>query len=172
MKINIALATIALVGCGIGFSGAVFAQACTANGSTVFSGANTATPNTVAGNSCGHNASQSTLCGGAEALNGAGVDIYQVTLGASNNFTFSATTAAFTPWIALIGGACASITACPVDQTIAAAGTVNSGAIPAQAAGTYFIAVGDVSADAPGCGAYSLTVNPTLPVQLQGFSVN
>lgn len=89
-----------------------------------------------------------------------------------NNFTFSVTTAAFTPQIALIGSPCSSNAVCIVDQTIAASGTVNSGAVTGLTPGAFFIFVGDTAADAPGCGAYGLTVNPVLPVELQDFSID
>jgi len=104
-------------------------------------------------------------------LNLACVDIYSIPIGAAQNFTFSVTSAAFIPQIAFIGSPCSSNANCIDQQTIAAAGTATSGTITGNAAGTYFILVGDSAADNPGCGAYNLTVNPTLPVKLQDFSI-
>ena len=150
--------------CAIALAGDVFAQACTAN-------LTASAPGTVSGNNCGNNTALQNICGNGIGLNLAGVDIYSVALGASQNFTFSVTTAAFTPQIAITGSPCSSNTTCIDNQTIAASGTVTSGTISGQPAGTYFIFVGDSAADSPGCGAYNMTITGTLPVKLQKFSV-
>ena len=145
------------------------AQLCTGSSGTI-SGAT----GTVSGNSC--QAGGTTLaqaCTNGDTLNGAGVAIYQVDVGATNSYTISVTSAAFVPWLGYIGSPCSSATTCRDDVTIAAPGTIST-ALHTQAdtpGGTYYLIVGDVSVDSPGCGAFSVVWGANLPVQLQDFSV-
>lgn len=161
---KIALAAGALL-C-FGLSGTAFAQTCTG-----FSGTISSAVSNQAGNSCQASSTLAQACTNGEFLNGAGVAIYQVTVGAGANFTISVNSTTFIPWIGFIANTCSSNTACSVDLTRANPGTITSPALT-PAAGTYYLIVGDVSADAPGCGDFSLTMGPTLPVELQSFSVN
>lgn len=166
MKFKNFLIFLASATCLIGFSGTAFSQACT-NNYTYSAG-----DGTVNHNNCGNNATLANICGNGIGLNFAGVDIYKVTLGAGQNFTFSVTTGEFTPQIALIGATCSSNANCIDNQTIAASGTTTSATITGQPAGTYFFLVGDSAGDSPGCGNYSLSVTGTLPVKLQNFSID
>ena len=166
MKKKYLASALFLAACSFGVSTNVFAQACTANLAAPAIGV------VLPGNNCGNNTSLQNICGNGIGLNLAGVDIYSLTLGASQSFTFSVATAAFTPQIAIIASPCSSNAACIDQQTIATSGTVTSVTITGQAAGSYFILVGDSAGDSPGCGAYNLTLAGTTPVKLQDFSVH
>jgi len=126
----------------------------------------------VAGNTCGHNAGFTPICGGTDSTNNKGLDAFQVTVGASQNFTITvtSTTANFNPELAVIGSPCATTTNCIIDDTAGA--TAGPDTFSGQPAGTYFILVTDLNAEAPGCGDYNLVTAGTLPVKLQDFSVN
>ena len=152
----------------------MLAQVASAQTCTGFSGTISGATGTVSGNSC--QAAGSTLaqaCGNADALNGAGVAIYAVNVGTTNSYTLSVNTAAFVPWLGYIAGTCSSGTACKDDVTTAAPGTITTAA-HTQAdtpGGTYYLIVGDTGVDTPGCGAFTVTWGPNLPVALQSFSV-
>lgn len=151
-----------------------FAQIASAQSCTGFSGAITGASGTVNGDSC--QAGGSTLaqaCGNSDALNGAGVAIYQVTVGATNSYTLSVNSAAFVPWLGFIKTTCSSNTACIDDVTTAAPGVISTPAHTEAdtAGGTYFLIVGDTGVDSPGCGAFTVTWGANLPVALQSFNV-
>lgn len=135
---------------------------------------NTAGTYTSASN-CGNNLNYSgsfALCGGT-SFSSTGSDVWQVTLGASQNFTFQVTSGDFTPDIALLSGSCADNATCVngTDYTTGT-GTVTSAAVTGQAAGsTYFLVVTDSTGVGAQCGAYNLVLTGTLPVKLQNFSV-
>lgn len=133
-------------------------------------------PNTVAGNTCGNNTTTiSAVCTGLTTLNGAGADVYGLTIGASySNVQVSVTPTGFDPGLFVMAPTPATACgnqACEINQQAVSA-TAVSGTMPTGlAAGTYFIVVADSGSDAPGCGAYNLQVSGTLPVKLQKFSV-
>jgi hypothetical protein len=169
MKLNNALSSLLIAGCLLGTASAAFAAACSnlqgpINAAGVFPGSD-----------CGNNAAfngAGTFCGGVSYSN-TGTDVWQVSVGAAQNFTFSVTSAVFTPDIAIFApGSCVDNSAC-VNNTdySTGTGTATSAAITGNAAGTYFIVVTDSTAVGAQCGAYNLTVAGTLPVKLQDFSV-
>jgi len=174
MKLKATVGALVLVGCGLGYSQFAAAQACSGFTATIPS--STPTPFTTTGaNNCGNNLAFTKICANSETLGGGGMDVYDVQIGAANNnVTFSVTSAAFTPELAVTvpGGACSSSTACDIDQTIAGPGTVGPFGFSTNpvAAGDYFVFVTNVTDAA--CGAYSLTIAGTLPVKLENFSVN
>ena len=169
MKLNKALSSLLIAGCYLGIATTGFAATCSnllgpINATGVFPG-----------NDCGNNAAFNnalTFCGGT-SYSGTGTDVWQISLGAAQNFTFSVTSAVFTPDIALFAsGSCLDNSNC-VNATdySTGTGTATSGTFTGNAAGTYFIVVTDSTAAGAQCGAYNLTVNPTLPVKLQDFSI-
>jgi len=167
MKTSIyALALVA----GCAFAGSAFSQ-CT-NDTTL-----TAT-GSFAGNTCGKNLALLSICGGGDGTNGAGTSVVQLNVGNGANIqlTVVSSTSGFNPELAYTTGACSSLSACSVDdtKTIAEPGSLTVGPdspAPQPAAGNTFIFISDLNAEAPGCGAYNLTVAGTLPVKLQDFSV-
>jgi hypothetical protein len=153
-----------------------FAQTCAAPGGPA-TGANT--PFTASGNTCsGADATfGSSICSGQTITSGTPVAIYAVQVGATNAFSFSvADTAPFDSALALIGpGACANSTGCVDSNDANGAGggerLPQTGNFAQQSAGTYYAAIFSFNTGTAACGAYTLTVNPTLPVQLQSFTV-
>lgn len=155
------------------YAGIVSAQVCNSSIASTISSATT-----VSGNSCQASSSLANFCQNADPMNGAGVAIYALTVGAANTgVTISVTstgTPSFLPYLALqkpdaVNG-CDSVDQCVFDNQSAT--TSESGTLPnGSPAGTYYIVVGDTAGDSPGCGAFNLTVAGTLPVKLQKFSV-
>ena len=177
MKTRQIAAACALIA-GFGMAGAASAQ-CT-NDATITPA--TTLPTVVADNTCGKNASLTSFCSGGNVTNGAGTSIVQVNTGGgtpSLEVSVVSSTAGFNPELAVMNGACSSLTACSVDdtnntQTVPAGAPASfDTAAPAPATNsTVFVVVSDLNTEAPGCGAYSLTVNGPLPVKLQNFSIN
>lgn len=165
-----------LLGVAIAATGCLMlAQVASAQVCTGFSGTIQGATGTVTGNSCqpAGTAALAQACTNGDVLNGAGVAIYQVDVGATNSYTLTVAAAAFTPWLGYIGSPCNSLTTCFDDVTIAGPGTIST-ALHTQAdtpGGTYYLIVGDVSIDSPGCGSFVVTWGQNLPVQLQDFSV-
>lgn len=104
--------------------------------------------------------------------------VYQVTLGAgaTGSFSLSGVGAGFNPAIVLFqaadAGACTVASNCvglPSDSN--GNGGNETLSFAGLSAGVYYLAVTGSPGSAT-CGAYNLTVTPTLPVQLQSFSVN
>jgi hypothetical protein len=162
-----------LLGVAIAATGCLMlAQVASATVCTGFSGTIQGATGTVTGNTCqAGGAALVTACTNGDILNGAGVAIYAVNVGATNSYTITVTSAAFVPWLGYIGSPCNSATTCLDDVTIATPGTISTVLHTGDPAGTYYLIVGDVSGDAPGCGAFSVTWGQNLPVQLQDFSV-
>lgn len=161
-------AVLTIVG-GCLAAGSVFAQCTTFEPTTITAAG------TFPGNTCTKNLGLTTFCAGGNSTNGLGSAIFNVTLGASNNFTITvvSTTANFTPEVSFIGAPCASTTGCIVDSAVAQGTATNgpSAAVTGQPAGGYFLIVNDVYAESPGCGNFNATFIGTLPVKLQNFSV-
>lgn len=153
---------------------AAFAQTCAAPGGPVTQ------PTTVTGNTCtGADATfGGSICSSQAITSGTPVAIYALTVGATNAFSIAVTdTAPFDSALALIGpGACSNATSCVDSNDANAAGggetLPQTGSFAQQAAGTYYAAVFSFNAGAAACGAFSMTVNPTLPVQLTNFSID
>lgn len=159
---------------------AAFAGTCAAPGTPISVGSATAQ---VAGTTCGGDAATfgGGICSGSQAFDpSTPVGIYQVNVGATNDFNIVITdTAPYNSAIALIGpGACGPTAACYAqgnDANAAGGGETlpDGGAhFPANvAAGTYYAAVFSFDTGAANCGAFTMTIGPTLPVQLQSFTV-
>lgn len=175
MKIKQITAACALVA-GFGMATSVFAQ-CAFDGTV---GPSTSFPATINSNTCGKNLGLTTICGGANPTNGAGTSIVQVDTGLAPQLHVSvvSSTAGFNPELAVMNGACSSLTGCSVDdtnntQTVPASGQDTAAPAPAASTtGAAFIVVDDLNPESPGCGAYALTINGPLPVKLQDFSIN
>lgn len=184
MKTKQIVAACALIA-GFGLAGSVSAQ-CVLDGTV---GPGSSFPATFSGNTCGKNNGSggsfnlATFCSGGNSTNGAGSAIIQVNTGAAPQLHVSviSSTAGFNPELAVLNGACSSLTGCSVDDTNntqsvpAGAHATQDTASPAPAAsttGAAFIVISDLNTEAPGCGAYELVVNGPLPVKLQNFSVN
>ena len=171
MKLTNALSSLLIAGCFLGVASTGFAATCSSTQGTATIAAD------VAGNSCGNNTNFSgsfALCGGV-GFSTTGTDAWVVNMGASQNFTFSVTTSAFTPDIALLSGACADNSPCVGGTDYigpnGAPSTATSATVSGNPAGTYWLIVTDPTAAGAQCGAYTLTLAGTLPVKLQDFSV-
>ena len=161
------LLSLLIVGC-LGVMSTGFAATCNATLGPITAAG------TFPGSDCGANPNfngAQTLCGGV-SYSTTGTDVWAVQLGAAQNFTFSVTSAAFVPDIALLSGACADNSACVNNTDYGGSGpTATSATVSGNAAGTYYLVITDSSATGAQCGAYNLTVTGTLPVKLQDFSV-
>jgi hypothetical protein len=158
------------------YASGVSAQVCNGAIASTISAAGT-----VNGNSCQAVQSISNACVNQDPMNGAGEAIYALTVGTNNagvTLTVNSTgTPAFSPYVALqkpdTTNGCDTIDGCTFDSQSNVGTTTETGTLPtASAAGTYYVIVADTNSDTPGCGAFSLVVAGTLPVQLQNFSVN
>jgi hypothetical protein len=171
--------------------GVASAQSCTSAVAHAFTGAQSL----AAQNSCQASSTLAQFCGNTDAMNGAGVAVYSMQLAAGNTgvtvtVTPSGTTDAgappaciaaktcnFSPYLAIqkpnATDGCNSTTgACLTDNQAAAVGDANSFSVPnGSPAGLYFIVVGDIGGDNPGCGPFTLAVAGNLPVSLQNFSI-
>lgn len=159
----------------------VAAQACTGSAGTI----NTPSGNIVS-NSCGTQDLVNACAGSSGAFTGEGDDIYEVTVGSGTSYSFTITATGGTsptwyPWLGYIATTCSSSTGCvnsggttvsaanDPDVTIPTSGSYDDVATPA---GTYYLIVSSVAGSGNGCGDYSLDWGPTLPVEMQSFSVN
>ena len=101
--------------------------------------------------------------------------IFSFTLGAgftATAITLTNSTAGFTPQLVL-QQACGSTSDCTDIGAAAAAGGNATLTLTGKAPGAYFLAVGGASTSvATDCGTFALSVDGTLPVQLQKFSVD
>ena len=155
---------------GLVFAGAALGQTCTAT---------TGTPALNGSNSSSSSGPFDT-CTAIDALNqmcsssgtSAAVDaIWSITLGPgaiSGNLVVSTTAPTYDIYIALMQGACSGAAPCPREADSNPAGGSETIDLTGLTAGQYFLAV--TSFTAGQCGAVTLAL-PTLPVALQGFSV-
>ena len=99
--------------------------------------------------------------------------IYSVTVGAGNNLSFTATpTAAWDPSIYLLS-TCGTGTSCVTGADDGLSNTAESFSASGLAAGTYFFYVDSFySTGALSAGPYTVDITGTVPVELQGFSVD
>ena len=98
--------------------------------------------------------------------------IFSFTLGAGFTATaihLTTTTATYTAQM-ILQQACGSTTECIVTANAAAGGAADL-TLTGQAPGAYFLIVDGTNASTD-CGVFSLSLNGTLPVQLQKFSVD
>ena len=169
MKIKATASALALL--GLCFSQYAGAQACPSIQGTLTGASGS---QTVSGNNCNNNLALTAICANSDTLGGGGVDVYQYTLGTPHASPLVFTVdpqAHFTPELATISTNCASNTTCMDDVSgLNNTTPVSTGDRSGDAAGTYFIFVGNVADGA--CGAYSLSWTGPLPVKLENFSVN
>jgi hypothetical protein len=150
------------------------------------------TPFNATGSTCASGSNLTALCLGGQAVFGPQA-VYSMVVGANSTLTVSVTgttpydTALYVegPTATPTQAACESSLACDAfgstDATLAG-GTETITPASAPAAGTYYViisstnaATGDANtppAPSAGCGAYALAVTGTLPVKLNGFSVD
>ncbi|MBO9664320.1 hypothetical protein [Dokdonella sp.] len=160
------LTIAAAIGC-LTVASAASAQTCTA-----FSGLIATKGGSVQGDSCQAGGSAlAGACSNAETLNGAGVAIYELHIPDEASYTITVNTTAFVPWLGYIRGTCSSNTACIDDVTRSGPGEIfithSAGDTPP---GTYYLIVGGVDVDTPGCGSFTVNWRIT-PVELQSFSI-
>ena len=172
MKQNKFVSSLLIAGCLLGVGSTAFAASCAGILGPVD---NTNPAGPYSGNDCGNNAAfngAATFCGGVSYSN-TGTDVWQVNLAASQNFTFTVTSAAFTPDVALVSGSCTDSASC-VNSTDYSngTGTVTTASFSGNPAGTYYVIITDSTATGAQCGAYNLSFTGTLPVKLQNFSIN
>lgn len=169
-KTVLAIALFSL--CGLGSLNAN-ASVCAANASPALSGANVTAPTVFNGDTCAATDQIVNTCGDATAVGNAKDTIYSVTLGATNSATFSVNGTGFNPYIALMSGAaCNSLDGCGSMENAGSAGAdIQIGPTGNLPAGQYWLVITDPG-NAAGCGTFALTASPTLPVQLQSFSIN
>jgi hypothetical protein len=154
-----------------------FAGTCAAPGAPITQGGTH-----IDGTTCGADATfGGGICSGSQFFDPTTpVGIYQIEVGATNDFNLVVTdTAPYNAAIALIGpGSCGPVAPCFAsgnDANAAGGGeTLPDGGVhfaPNIAAGTYYAAVFSFDSGPAGCGAFGMDVGPTLPVQLQSFTV-
>lgn len=151
----------------------------------------TVPPFTATGNTCASDSNLTSLCKGGQGVLGP-QSVYKMVVNAGNSLTVAVTgTTPFDPALFVEGPDaapsqtnCESGDACDVfgSNDATGAGGTETLAPGAVGAGTYYVIVSSTqaatgsSASPPaasaGCGAYSLNVTGTLPVKLQGFSVD
>lgn len=168
------------VGLSCAMPAVALAGTCSAPGAPITQGSSTAQ---VVGTTCGGDAASfgGGICSGSQAFDPATpVGIYEVQVGATNDFNIVIEdTAPYNAAVALIGpGACGPTAPCYAsgnDANAAGGGETlpDGGAhFPANvAAGTYYAAVFSFDSGAASCGQFKMTIGPTLPVQLQSFTV-
>lgn len=110
-------------------------------------------------------------CNNAETLNGAGVAIYELIVGQPGlSYNITVNTTAFVPWLGYVRGTCSSNTTCIDDVTRSGPGAISiSHDTDDTPLGTYYLIVGDVDVDSPGCGSFTLSLS--APVELLHFSI-
>lgn len=165
MKLKATVATLTLLACGFGYSQFAAAQACSTPDGTL-----TTANKVINANNCGHNAAFTKICANSETLGGGGMDVIQLDLGTHSNVTLTLSSAAFIPELGVVATTCSSSTGCVIDETRADVGSIGPFSLPDGGAITYYAFVTNVT-DA-NCGAYTLTVDGTLPVKLEKFSVD
>jgi len=121
---------------------------------------------------CGKNAGfANSICNGGTTFDATGIAFVEIKTGNTPQapIAFTVTGSGFNPDIAVVGPNCTS--ACnPTDATNGTntvTYTPTGGILAANS--TFYLVVG--ASDGSGCGQYNLLIGGTLPVELQGFSV-
>jgi hypothetical protein len=155
---------------GLVMAGSAFGQACSPSaGTPALNGSNS---NTSSGpyDTCTATNQLSFMC--SSSGTSAAIDaIWSITLGPgpiSGDLVVSTSNAGYDMYIALMQGTCADTSACPREADSNGAGGSEQITLTGLTAGQYFLAV--TSFTAGQCGPVTLQL-PTLPVTLQGFSV-
>ena len=124
---------------------------------------------TDSGNTCNGVNELATVCG----LSSPAADvIYQISIGASPSATSIVATPSFAFDIAigLTSSSCSAFSGCTAYVDAAGSGSSEALSLSGIAAGTYYLVLTGTTGLAT-CGPYTLAANGTLPVQLQGFSI-
>lgn len=147
-----------------------FGQACSSNATYSTS------PNTLPGQDlCSVTDQLTQTCANGTGLATGPDFIYSVTVGATSSAVFTVNGTGFNPYIALMSGvACNSLDTCGAyENTGTAATNISLPSTTGLAAGQYWLVITDVTANVTCPGAtFTLSSTGTLPVKLQGFSVN
>jgi hypothetical protein len=150
-------------------TGAGFAQSCTANAPAI-TGAQSGQV-LAPFDTCTATDQLAVSCSGLNPIGSATDAIWSVTIGPgmnSGSFSIATSNAAYDLYVGLMSGSCSGASPCPLEADSNGAGMSETlGPIDSLADGTYFMLVTTFGA---GCGPVTITV-PTLPVELQGFSV-
>jgi hypothetical protein len=147
--------------------------------------ANITEPGTFSANTCTDGSAQfNTLCNGGTQVDGRSV-VYALNVGANNTFTATVTpSGGYDAAVFIVGPAanCAAFNNAPCpggnanQQDNAGPDGAETIDLPDnQPEGLYHVVVTSTAgggASAPDCGPFSLTITPTLPVELQSFSVD
>lgn len=146
-------------------SGGAFAQTC-ASPTVLLSNAN------VTGDTCGATNELGTVC----IFNTSpGNDIIYsftiVTPYTATQMALTNNTPAWNPALLLLNGACNGNTPCPRNADANGPGGNETLAVDGLQAGNYLMVVTATNADTS-CGSFGLTVNGSLPVTLQDFTVS
>ena len=147
----------------------VSAQTCTPTAGA-FTGANSGS---TAGpfDTCALTNQMALNCSGLNPIGAAQDAVFSVKIGPgahSGNFVISTTTPTYDIYVGLMSTACAAGSPCPLEaDSNPAGGSETLGPIDGLANGDYWMLVTSFGAQ---CGSISIAV-PTLPVALQGFSV-
>ena len=148
-------------------AGGAFAQTCTAT-SGALTGANS--NSAVNFDTCTATDQLAVSCSGLNPIGPAQDAIWSLAIGPgahSGSIGIATSNAAFDVYAGIMSGACSGGAPCPVEADSNGAGGAESLAIDGLANGTYYLLVTSFSAS---CGPVTLTL-PTLPVALQGFTV-
>jgi hypothetical protein len=144
--------------------GGAYAQNCTPSAGTL-----TDASGTVSVNTCTSTDQLASICNSSTPI-GAGRDtVYAVQIGAGATGNIGVT-APFDSYVALLQGTCTGGATCSREADSTGVGGLETISAVGLPAGPYFLLI--TSFTAADCGQTSITVNPTLPVTLQNFSVN
>lgn len=159
----------AAVAASLFYAGAGFAQTCTANAPAI-TGVQSGQV-LAAFDTCTATDQLAVSCSGLNPIGPATDAIWSVTVGPgahSGSFNIATSNGAYDLYVGLMSGSCSGASPCPLEADSGGAGAAETlGPVDSLANGTYFMLVTTFGA---GCGPVTITV-PTLPVTLQGFSV-
>lgn len=163
LSCSIALAGLAMVS-------SAFAQTCVPSTGTPALGGSNSNTTTAPYDTCGAIDALNQMCS-SSGTSGATDAIYSLNLGPgaiSGNLTVNTTSPTYDIYIALMQGACSGASPCLREEDANPAGGSETIPLTGLAAGQYYLAV--TSFTAGQCGPVTVDL-PTLPVTLQGFSV-
>ncbi|TAH46257.1 MAG: hypothetical protein EYC71_04135 [Gammaproteobacteria bacterium] len=161
---SLALACLAL-------AGSAFGQTCTPTAGTPALNGSNSNSTTAAFDTCTATNQLAIICSSTTPIGAATDAIWSITLGPgaiSGNLTVNTTAPTYDMYVALMQGTCVDSAACPREADSGGAGGSETIDLTGLAAGQYFLAV--TSFTSGQCGSTTISL-PTLPVTLQGFSV-
>jgi hypothetical protein len=162
-------AKIAITALGLLLAGPVLAQSCAAP-------TNIAPPPaagvTLPGDTCASTNTLGTLCGLFGSPENDVVFRFETTSPyTATTFALTNNTPAWNAAMFRLGAACGGGADCINDADVGGAGANESFSVAGLPDGVHHLIVSS-SPEAGGCGAFTLNINGTLPVELQGFSVD